>query len=46
VMTSVAAELVREGDVGLMPSVRERVVGAFSDVFDASVVAGSGTFRS
>jgi lipoyl(octanoyl) transferase len=46
VMTSVAAELVREGDVGLMPSIRERVVGAFSDVFDASVVAGSGTFRS
>jgi lipoyl(octanoyl) transferase len=46
VMTSVAAELVREGDVGLMPSIRERVVGAFSDVFDASVVAGSGTIRS
>jgi lipoyl(octanoyl) transferase len=37
VMTSVAAELLREGDAALMPSVRERVVGAFGEVFDMSV---------
>ena len=43
VMTSVAAELLREGDVELLPSVRERVVGAFCDVFGLSVVAPSGT---
>ena len=43
VMTSVAAELLREGDERLMPEVRERVVGAFCEVFGASVVAASGT---
>jgi lipoyl(octanoyl) transferase len=37
VMTSVAAELLREGDAALMPSVRERVVGAFGEVFGMSV---------
>jgi lipoate-protein ligase B len=37
VMTSVAAELLREGDATLMPSVRERVVGAFGGVFGMSV---------
>lgn len=43
VMTSVAAELLREGDPSLSPAVRERVVGAFCDVFGVSVVAESGT---
>ena len=43
VMTSVAAELLREGDPALMPSVRERVVGSFCDVFEASVIAATGT---
>jgi lipoyl(octanoyl) transferase len=43
VMTSVAAELLRDGDPTLMPTVRDRVVSAFSDVFGASVVAASGT---
>jgi lipoate-protein ligase B len=33
VMTSVATELLREGDPTLMPTVRDRVVSAFSDVF-------------
>ena len=42
-MTSVATELLREGDAALMPSVRERVVGSFCDVFGASVMASSGT---
>ena len=37
VMTSVAAELLREGDAALMPSVRERVVAAFGEVFGMSV---------
>jgi lipoate-protein ligase B len=45
VMTSVAAELLREGDERLMPEVRERVVGAFCEVFGASVVAASGTIQ-
>jgi lipoyl(octanoyl) transferase len=43
VMTSVAAELLREGDPALMPSVREKVVGSFCDVFETSVVAATGT---
>jgi lipoate-protein ligase B len=43
VMTSVATELLREGDPTLMPTVRDRVVSAFSDVFGASVVTASGT---
>jgi lipoyl(octanoyl) transferase len=43
VMTSVAAELLREGDSTLMPAVRERVVEAFCDVFRMSFVAASGT---
>ena len=43
VMTSVAAELLRDGDPTLMPTVRDRVVNAFADVFGASVVAASGT---
>jgi lipoyl(octanoyl) transferase len=43
VMTSVAAELLREGDAALMPFVREKIVGSFCDVFEASVVAASGT---
>ena len=42
VMTSVAAELLREGDATLMATVREKVVGSFCDVFEASVVAASG----
>ena len=46
VMTSVAAELLREGDAALMLSVRERVVGSFCDVFETSVVASSGTIRA
>jgi lipoate-protein ligase B len=46
VMTSVAAELLREGDPALMVSVREKVVGSFCDVFDASVVAAPGTIHS
>jgi lipoyl(octanoyl) transferase len=37
VMTSVAAELLREGDAVLMPSVTVRVVGAFGEVFGMSV---------
>jgi lipoate-protein ligase B len=43
VMTSVAAELIREADPTLMPTVRDRVVSAFADVFDASLVATSGS---
>jgi lipoate-protein ligase B len=43
VMTSVAAELLREGDPGLMPPVRENVIGSFCDVFETSVVAATGT---
>ena len=43
VMTSVAAELLRDGDPTLMPAVRDRIVNAFSDVFGASAVAASGT---
>ena len=43
VMTSVAAELLREGDATLMTAVREKVVGSFCDVFEALVVAASGT---
>jgi len=43
VMTSVAAELLRDGDPTLMPTVRDLVVIAFADVFCASVVAASGT---
>jgi lipoate-protein ligase B len=39
VMTSVAAELLREGDPALMASVREKVVGSFCDVFETSLVA-------
>jgi lipoyl(octanoyl) transferase len=45
VMTSVAAELLRDGDAALMCSARERVVGAFCNVFEASMVAASGTVR-
>ena len=41
VMTSVAAELLREGDEALMASVREKVVGSFCDVFETSLVAGT-----
>jgi lipoyl(octanoyl) transferase len=43
VMTSVAAELLCEGDGGLMPLVRERVVAAFCEVFQMAPVAASGT---
>jgi lipoate-protein ligase B len=43
VMTSVAAELLREGDAALMGSVREKVVGSFCDVFETSVVAATET---
>ncbi|HEX2218793.1 MAG TPA: lipoyl(octanoyl) transferase LipB [Gemmatimonadales bacterium] len=43
VMTSIAAELLREGDEGLMPLVRERVVAAFCEVFQMAPVATSGT---
>ena len=43
VMTNVAAELLREGDAALMPSVREKVVGSFCDVFEASIVAATET---
>jgi lipoyl(octanoyl) transferase len=43
VMTSVAAELLRDGDPTLMPTVRDRVVSAFSDVFGLSVAVTSGT---
>ena len=43
VMTSVGAELLREGDERLMPAVKERVVGAFGEVFGTSVAAASGT---
>jgi lipoyl(octanoyl) transferase len=43
VMTSVAAELLRDGDPTLMPTVRDRVVSAFSDVFGLSVGVTSGT---
>jgi lipoyl(octanoyl) transferase len=42
VMTSVAAELLREGDPTLMPAVRNRVVSAFGEVFGLSVTAPSG----
>ena len=42
VMTSVAAELLREGDARLMPSVREAVVSSFCDVFRLAVRAGVG----
>jgi lipoyl(octanoyl) transferase len=43
VMTSVAAELLREGDSTLMPAVRDRVVEAFCDIFGLSLVAATGT---
>lgn len=43
VMTSVAAELLREGDVRLMPAVREAVVSSFSGVFGTAASAGSRT---
>jgi lipoyl(octanoyl) transferase len=43
VMTSVAAELLREGDERLVPLVRERVVAAFCEVFAMASVAASGT---
>ena len=43
VMTSVAAELLPEPGVELMPAVRERTVAAFCEVFGASVVATTGT---
>jgi lipoate-protein ligase B len=43
VMTSVAAELLREGDERLMTLVRERVVSAFCDVFAMASVAASET---
>ena len=43
VMTSVAAELLREGDGALMPLVRERVVATFCEVFQMAPVAASGT---
>ena len=46
VMTSVAAELLREGDGSLMPAVRERVVEAFCDVFDLSVGRSERTLSS
>ncbi len=39
VMTSVAAELLPTDEEGLMGSVKQRVVGAFGDVFGASVEA-------
>ena len=42
VMTSLAAELLRAGDVQLMPSVRDAVVSSFCDVFRLAVSAGSG----
>jgi lipoyl(octanoyl) transferase len=43
VMTSVAAELLRADSESLMAEVRERVVGAFCDVFGLSVAVGGGT---
>ena len=43
VMTSVAAELLREADPALMASVREKVAGSFCDVFETSAVAAAGT---
>jgi lipoyl(octanoyl) transferase len=43
VMTSVAAELLRADSESLIAEVRERVVGAFCDVFGFSVAAGRGT---
>ena len=47
VMTSVAAETLRERDPGLMTAVREHVVGAFCEVFGMSVVAGTfGEYRA
>jgi lipoate-protein ligase B len=45
VMTSVAAELLREGDGGLMAEVREHVVGSFREVFGLSGVPVSGTIQ-
>ena len=42
-MTSVAAELLREGDEALMAFVKEKVIGAFCDVFETSVTAARGT---
>ena len=39
VMTSVAAELLPEPGVALMPAVKERIVGSFCDVFEMSVGA-------
>jgi lipoyl(octanoyl) transferase len=45
VMSSVAAELLREGDERLMPEVRERVVDAFCEVFGTSLVAAAGTIQ-
>jgi lipoyl(octanoyl) transferase len=44
VMTSVAAELLRPDSASLMAEARERVVGAFCDVFGVSIAAGRGTF--
>lgn len=41
VMTSVAAELLREGDERLMPAARECVVGAFCEVFGSVAPAPS-----
>jgi lipoate-protein ligase B len=43
VMTSVAAELLPSDETGLMPSVKERVVGAFGDVFGLAAAEASGT---
>jgi len=43
VMTSVAAELLREGDGRLMAEVSPLVLESFCDVFEVSVVAASGT---
>jgi lipoyl(octanoyl) transferase len=44
VMTSVAAELLRPDSASLMAEARERVVGAFCDVFGVSIAADRGTF--
>ena len=46
VMTSVAAELLREGDSRLMPTVRERVVGAFCEVFGVSAATPAGACQA
>jgi lipoyl(octanoyl) transferase len=43
VMTSVAAELLREGDERLMGEVKEHVGAAFGEVLRMSLVAASGT---